>query len=336
MMRRGSFAEVFRIPLALLAVALTSCTTTPPASGGLSGEVVYTKNDQIYTFSIGSREERKLVELPAGAVAKDPVWSPDGQRVVFAMYPAPQRGVPPGTDLMSVKRDGTDLTVLRKHELAGEMLETPFFLPDGSGIVFGRFAPIVTNGQYTGDVIEIVRLDFSSGRTTQLVREAIQPTVAPDGKKIAYIKLNQQTAAQSLMMANLDGSNPQQLVGEDQFSAMFWPRLSPNGAEVAYSGALIASAGQPGGRPALRPSGELARPSFHGLPTDVYRVKTDGSKFVQVAKLQEDDPTPLWSVDGQRLLVIGAKAIYAMNPDGQNQTRVREPGGVGGGDWRGK
>ncbi|GIW07887.1 MAG: hypothetical protein KatS3mg060_2692 [Dehalococcoidia bacterium] len=320
--------------LALAAMMSLGCTTAPPASGGLTGDVVYIKNDQLYTFTIGSREERKLVELPAGAVAKDPVWSPDGQRVVFSMYPPPQRGVPPGTDLYSVRRDGSDLTLIRQHTVAGEMLESPYFAPDGQSIVYSRFAPIISNGQYRGDIIEIVRLELNTGNVVSLVRDAIQPTISPDGKKIAYIKVNPQTASQSLWMANADGSSPQQLVAEDQFVAMYWPRISPDGAEVAFAGALIPSIQRPGA-PALVP-GQLARPVLHGVPTDVYKVRTDGSKYQQVAKLQEDDPTTLWSVDGRRLLVIGAKAIYAMNPDGQELVRLREPGGVGGGDWRGK
>ncbi|MCL6648833.1 MAG: hypothetical protein K6U89_10915, partial [Chloroflexi bacterium] len=74
----------------------------------------------------------------------------------------------------------------------------------------------------------------------------------------------------------------------------------------------------------------------HGLPNDVYTVRVDGSKPTLVAKLAEDDPTPLWSADGQRLLVIGAQAFYVVAPDGSNLVRLREPGGVGGGDWRGK
>jgi Tol biopolymer transport system component len=331
-MRATFLAGPLRREVVALALALSlGCTVGPAPSGGLSGDVVYIKNDQLYTFTIGSRDERKLVELPAGAVAKDPVWSPDGQRVVFSMYPPPQRGVPPGTDLYSVRRDGTDLKLIRQHTVAGEMLEAPYFTPDGKSIVFSRFAPIVTNGQYRGDIIEVVRLDLDSGNVTSLVKDAIQPTVSPDGKKIAYIKLNPQTSAQSLWLANIDGSSPQQLVADDQFVTMHWPRIAPDGSAVTFAGAVIPSIRREGA-----PPGGLARPALHGLPTDVYKVRTDGSKYQQVAKLQEDDPTTLWSADGQRLLVIGAKAIYALRPDGQDLTRLREPGGVGGGDWRGK
>lgn len=334
-MNRGSLASISRGVIAPVAMLCSlGCGAAPALPVGLTGEVVYTKNDQLYLFHLESRDERKLVELPAGALAKDPVWSPDGQRVVFAMYPPPQRGVPPGTDLYSVRRDGSDLQLLRQHTLAGEMLESPYFAPDGKSLVYSRFAPIVVNGQYTGDIIEIIRLDLETGNVVSVARDAIQPTISPDGTKLAYVKVNPQTAAQSLWIANLDGSSPRQLVADDQFVALYWPRISPNGAEISFAGAPIRSIREESAR-RLVPFG-LARPARHGVPTDIFKVRTDGSPHQLVSKLQEDDPTTLWSADGRRLLVIGAKAIYAMTADGHELTRLREPGGIGGGDWRGK
>jgi Tol biopolymer transport system component len=327
------FGWAAALALVLGAPVALACWSAPLPSLGLTGEVVYIRNDQLYLFSLNSREERKLVELPAGAVAKNPVWSPDLQRIVFAMYPPPQRGVPPGTDLYSVRRDGSDLQLLHQHKVAGEMLESPYFLPDGKSIVFSRFAPIMSGGQYQGDVIEILRLDLVTGATTPLVKEGILPAVSADGTQLAFVRLNPRTAAQSLWLATIDGTHQRQLVAEDQFAVIYWPRFSPDGRTLAFAGAAIPSIGRwlPRGAPA-----GLARPAQHGLPNDVYTVRVEGGKPTMVARLGEDDPTPLWSADGQRLLVIGAQAFYIVAPDGSNLVRLREPGGVGGGDWRGK
>jgi len=175
---------------------------------------------------------------------------------------------------------------------------------------------------------------LKSSTEKPLAKDGVVPSISPDGRMMAYVQINSRTAGQSLWIAGSDGSNPKQLIPEDSFAAIYWPRISPSGDTVAFSGAAVPNFKAPGS-----PFPGLAKPNpgglAHGLPTDVYKVSVTGTKPVRLTNLSEDDPTPLWSIDGKRFIIVGAYAIYSADADGQNLSKIREPGGVGGGDWRG-
>ncbi|MCS7002567.1 MAG: hypothetical protein NZ518_06950, partial [Dehalococcoidia bacterium] len=303
-MQHRPMSAALAVALCVALVFATACSGAAVEPVHLTGEVLFVQDGQIMALDLATRRERRVVELPAGGVASGPVWSPDGSLIAFSYYPPPTRNAVPGSSIFTVRADGSDLRPVRAHTTPGELLESPYFSPDGQSLVFTRFLPIVQNGQYLGDSLDLLRLDLRANQVTQIAKDAIYPSYSPDGRRIAFVGVAQDTFAVSLWVADANGGNRQQVVAPNQFASIYTPRWSPDGSSIAFSGAIIASlrpAPATDGRPApglarVAPGAWgavgapwTARPLLHGLPSDVYRVApTPNSRPVRVTELNED------------------------------------------------
>ena len=71
----------------------------------------------------------------------------------------------------------------------------------------------------------------------------------------------------------------------------------------------------------------------HGLPWDLWEVKTDGSGLRRLTRFYEDLPMIAFSPDGTQAAIMGLGGIYRANPDAGNLRRVDLQGDHGGLDW---
>jgi serine/threonine protein kinase len=129
------------------------------------------------------------------------------------------------------------------------------------------------------DRTDVLSIPLDGGAPTSLGLDVYGAMVSPDGKRIATFD------AGGLRVANVDGSNPQLLVGTKEDAELGWPTWSPDGRWIAY---------------ALR--GSDRKPSLRA-------VASDGSTDVLlVADPAVADPTSfptyLWLADGRVWYVV--------------------------------
>jgi Tol biopolymer transport system component len=119
------------------------------------------------------------VRLTSGKQARDPVFSPDGRRIVFAGKPTKRSEF----GIWIMRRDGTHRRLLASNA-SGPDNEHPDFSPDGSHIVYERCIDDV-HDCITDDIIM-----RSSGRYKRVIEGAygLEPVFSPNGRRIAVVR----------------------------------------------------------------------------------------------------------------------------------------------------
>ncbi|MCI4591932.1 amidohydrolase family protein [Sphingobium sp. BYY-5] len=147
--------------------------------------------------------------------ARQPVWSPDGSRLIYFAY---RDG---GYDLWTIKPDGSDMKKLTDGPYDDR---DPTFSPDGKTIAFSSDR----SGNY-----DIWTLDIGTGALKQISsnpREDRLPSWSPDGARIAYSGAEGMT--KSAIYATILATGQESLLKEVKGKADA-PSFGPSG-ELAY------------------------------------------------------------------------------------------------------
>jgi len=193
-------------------------------------------------------------------------------------------------------------------------------------IAFASFAPLNAD-------IFVADADGSNARPLVADRELdYNASFTPDGQSVVFTSTRSGSA--DIYRMRLDGSNLEQLTDDPAFDDQ--GVLSPNGESLAFvssrsgqadiwvldleTGALRNLTSHPGGdfRPAWSPDGEWIafssdrdstgpKFSFATLhSTELYAVRTDGSRLQRVTDRNALAGSPFWSPDGKQLIYYEA------------------------------
>jgi mono/diheme cytochrome c family protein/Tol biopolymer transport system component len=286
---------------------------------------------------------RQLTNNTADSFAQNPVISPDGKQVAYValIQPSATAELPvPTSALFVMNIDGTGSRQVWKP--AEGLLGIPAWAPDARALYVAANG-VKSVGGASGRQLQVVRVDLASGAARPFLDDALDPTFARDGRRMAFLQLGQDGFTMSLVIANPDGSGAQVLIDGKQFQGFYAPRFSPDGKQI-----VVAAIGGPKtdgqGNSAPPPSGATsldrllallapATAEAHGLPWDLWTINVDGSGLRRLTEFYEDLPMAVFSPDGKQLAVMGAGGMYLLDADGANLRRIDPVGDHGGLDW---
>jgi Tol biopolymer transport system component len=209
-------------------------------------------------------------------------WSPDGRMIAYVDLRETQEDVI--ADLWVVGADGTGK--IRVDARASD----PSWAPDARRIVYATADD--------GDPrLRIINAD-GTGEVPLTTRAAFEPAWSPDGTQIAFVT----PGGKDIFLINPDGTGEVNLTrgrGEDD-----GPTWSPDGSKLAFSTGT----------------------SDDEEESEIAIMGRDGSNRQILTNHRGFDFEAVWSPEGSKIVFTGSERedteIYVMNADGSNQTNL--------------
>ena len=223
--------------------------------------------------------ERKLSQITAaGGVEESPVWSPDGNRLVYT-------GEAEGFKQLFLRTlaSGEERRLTR----SGRDDIQPAWSPDGRRLAFvrastagGKLEPTDINAWYSegGDVWI---LDLGSGTETKLVNDAFGPAWSPDGERLAFDA--RWAGPHRIWVADRRGRNSRQITADSNEAVVHaGARWSPDGSHLV----------------------------FRRMETTKWDIATVDPASSAVVRLTDDlvpDLDPVWAPEGRQVYFVSAR-----------------------------
>ncbi|HEV8609731.1 MAG TPA: protein kinase [Thermoanaerobaculia bacterium] len=262
-------------------VVATEAVDQPLARSGLS---------ELWTIDVATGEKRKLFE----GDAVQPSWSPHGDRIAFWAIPkqTAQR------DIWTIAATGgAPVAVTQDAALDWN----PIWSADGKSLYFASDRGGSMN-------LWRVAIDEKTGKATGALQALTTPSlstahlsISRDGKRIAYLALNQLASLEKVP-------------------------FDPRSGKAAAPAPLLRQSGVLDS-PDVSPDGEWVVFYTVGGQEDLFLVRSDGTGLRKLTDDLHRDRGPSWSPDGKRIAFYsnrdaGKYEICVINPDGSGLTQL--------------
>jgi Tol biopolymer transport system component len=323
---------------------------TPARSLNLRGQVVFAPGDgSLWLQEANGGNAHVLVKSTGTNYAESPAFSPDGKHVAYVQTTYDQNGNAIG-DIRVIDLAGKDERVMAAPPDIKTSFSFPAWSPDGKELWFTRTTVVA---EAASD--EIDRVSIAGGAVQPVLDGGRAATVSPDGKKIAYLRLDFKLYRSSLWVADSDGSHPKQLLDQGTFVQLQGARFSPDSRTLVFAASGIPQKQLPGLQSRRDAPDDTAQSHAstaegcvykilftcwvntahaHGLPWDLWLVNLDGTEFEQLTKIGADSPYPAWSPDGKYIAFMDYSGFYVVNRETKDGYLVSMNGGHGRVDWR--
>lgn len=253
------------------------------------------KSKEIYVMDWDTANPQRITFTKNISIS--PNWSPDGNTIVYTTYTYHKNAKMVNTDLLSY-----DLRTKKRFLLSWQrgINSGATFSPDGKFIY-------LTNSN--NDNHDIFRINAHDGKDrVQITRSRlgqlnVEPSVSPDGKKIAFS--SDRDGKPMIYVMNADGSNIKRVTYAGNYNSS--PQWSPDGKKIVFSGQ-------------------------DGRHFDIFIMNADGTGLERLtsAKKKDGKPAtnefPTFSPDGRQVMFVsnrtGTNQIFVISVDGTNERRL--------------
>jgi Tol biopolymer transport system component len=284
-------------------------------------KIAYAHGQEIFILNPDGTGARQLTGNTE-TYESSPAWSRDGRLIAYVRTPrAPYEvDVPPGEEIHVMDADGTNVRRLTRNTAEER---TPRWLPDGR-IVF-VFCPSSPPGTDERPECSLVAMRADGTGREELARlgsmaplgsTAALGDVSPDGRRVVYAQIEGQSHYQEseLYVMNIDGTGRRALTDNDTGDAA--PAWSPDGQRIAF----------------MSNRAESAPCDTHdcvGFKNELWVMNTDGSDVTRLTETPQEEFTPTWSTDGEKIVYSrersdGPPELFVMNADGSCPRRLAE------------
>jgi Tol biopolymer transport system component len=349
-------AIVRSIAITILLLCFAGCSSTPSSLPvGTPGTLVFTSNRaldgtdaaisgviNVWTVKTDGTGARPLTQLTSSAYPganRDPVWSPDGSKIVYSSGSAldgsdASNGAYGTLNIWVVNADGTGATPLTRLTAAQMDCRAPAWSADGKRIAYYSARAFDGSDTISANPLNIWTMNADGSNDAPLTQltaaeaNSRNPHWSPDGTKVAFESQrsldgsNVGFTASNIWVVNADGSGAVAITQEDGTIATVYAQ------DVIWS----------------KDGSKLA---FTIMPNNIWTAHPDGSGLTALTNLTASmNFANSWSPDGTKLVFSSNRAVdgsdnfqeqsnvWVMNADGSNAksltrlTKASADGGV--------
>jgi len=181
---------------------------------------------QIFVIDLETRKVEQLTHEPGRNV--DPVWSPDGEQIVYSA------GNDETRDIFIMAADGSNNRRLTEDKASNYHAK---WLPDGSGIIFDSNRDHNPGDEVTNREIYTMNLEGANvSRLTNYSDWDTYASVSPEGSKIVWRRVVENfddSRNAEIFVMDRDGENIKRLTDTPAFDS--YPAWSPDGQKIMFS-----------------------------------------------------------------------------------------------------
>ncbi|MDX1418664.1 MAG: hypothetical protein R3181_01750 [Rubricoccaceae bacterium] len=249
------------------------------------------KHVNVYYNTLAGQMERvdslgtEPLDLP-GQYVYDVAYSPDTTRIAALVLTSLAR---PVRRLFVMNNTAADSTATRDVRVLAEgAFEGPLaWSPSGDRIAYAR----TVRGRYGSLVNDLYLVDVATGERTRLTenRRAVSPTFAPDGRRLAFVGVEGETA--NVVVLDLDTGAETPLTAFEGDVQITTARWSPTGERIAFA--------------VFDPDGNRTLMTVDAATGETAAIPTGAG----LAPEASDSRLPVWRPDGGALAFVSLRDL---------------------------